>query len=58
MFRLWFELGCLFCSDAVHAHRLQRAHQPVSDWLQEHPHHNQYGVAERRRRLSEEKARG
>lgn len=44
-------------SHAVHACRLQRPHQPVSDWLQEHPHHHQHGVAELRRRVAEEEAR-
>lgn len=44
-------------SDAVHARRLQRPHQPVSDWFQEHPHHHQHGVAELQRRVAEEEAR-
>ena len=44
-------------SHVLGARRLQRPHQPFSDWIQEHPHHHQHGVAELGRRVSEEEAR-
>lgn len=52
----------IHCSSRLHSHAhhtccLQRPHQSISDWLQEHPHHHQHGVAELQRRLAEEEAR-
>lgn len=49
---------CSLCphSNAIHTRCLQRPHQPISDWLQEHPHYDQHGVTELRRRVAEEEA--
>ena len=53
----------IFCvshnaSHTVHSYGAERPDQPVSDWLKEHPHHHQDGVAELGQRVAEEEARG
>lgn len=45
-------------SNTVHTHRLQRSHQPVSNRLQKHLDHYQYGVTELLQRVAQEEARG
>lgn len=45
-------------SNTVHTHRLQRSHQPISDRLQKHLDHYQYGVTELLQRVAQEEARG